>query len=607
MHRWILLILLIWFTAWVPSTEARILHASVFEDPSADMTIDQVTHASFMPMGDTLARGYTPSTFWVKLVLAAHDGPQYLRARPPFLDHVTLYRPDETHPAGWLTFENGDRVPMQDRRIWGVSLLFELPPTESEQTVYLRLQTQSTNLMNVDVLTLTEFQQQAFHTMLLQLLVIAVMLGILIWATLDFVLNRQRIVGVFLLVQAVQMGYVLAVGGYLPLIFFTATVADHMTSILVGLTVSITLVFHRLLVAEFEPSKWALRMLNTMIALSIIAFVATLFGQFQFGLPLSSYIVLFLMPVLLWLAFSAKRNHLPGLVALRITYVALAGVLFFVMAPIFGIWVSFDLYMWATTTQGLLTGLIMAAFLFRRSIAIQRQNVSNQLHLARVQENLAVQQQLAADQRQFLDMMAHELKTPLGVIQLVLETVTLPEGQQKRLHRSLDTMSAVIDRCRLSLQLDEGHLTPKFEAIEVSGELQDFVSTCKEPDRVVLVGRGPFNVQTDQQLFLVIVHNLLDNAVKYSPQDTTVTVTTQAHEYKGCQGVRLTVHNRVTIAPAERSETLFEKYFRGSNAKGQTGSGLGLHLSQRLAVIISGHLWAELGQKDIKVCLWLPS
>ena len=607
MQRWILSILMVWFMAWVPSTEARILHASVFEDPSAAMTIDQVTQASFVPMGDTLARGYTPSAFWVRLVVAAHDDHQYLRVRPPYLDHVTLYRPDETRPKEWLTFENGDRVPMQDRRVWGVSLLFELPPTDSEQTLYLRVQTQSSNLMNVDVMTLVEFQQNEFHTMLLQLLVIAIMLGILIWATLDFVVNRQRIVGVFLLVQAFQMGYVLAVGGYLPLIFPAATVADHMTSVLVGLAVSITLVFHRLLVAEFEPSKWALRVLEAMIALSVLALVAVLFGQLQFGLPLSSYIVLFLMPVLLWLAYSAKRDCLPGRVALRVTYTALAGVLFFVMAPIFGIWVSFDLYIWATTTQGSLTGLIMAAFLFRRSSATQRRYVADQLQLARVQENLVAQQRLAADQRQFLDMLAHELKTPLGVMQLTLDSMALSDGQQKRLHRSLDTMSAVIDRCRLSLQLDEGRLTPKLEAVEVSIALHDLVLTCTEHERVVLVGRGPFNIQTDQQLFLVIAHNLLDNAMKYSPPDTLVTVTMQAHQHKGCRGVRITVHNKTTSVPAGRSEILFEKYFRGNNATGQTGSGLGLHLSRRLAGIIRGHLWAELDQDDIRVCLWLPN
>lgn len=607
MQRWVFTTFLMWFLAWVPATEAQIVQASVFEDESAAMTIDEVTNAAFTPMGDTLARGYTESALWVRLVLAAHENSQYLRVRPPYLDHVTLYRPDGASPTGWFVSENGDRVPMQDRRVWGVSLLFALPPIDSEQTVYLRAQTQSSSLMNVEVMTLPEFQQKEFHTMLLQLLMIAIMLGILIWAALDFVVSRQRIVGVFLLVQIFQIGYVLAIAGYLPLMFSLATVADQVTSVLIGLVVLITLIFHRLLVAGFEPNKWALRVLNTMITLSALAVVTIVFGQLQFGLPLNSYIVLLLMPVLPWLAFTAKRECLPGRITLRVTYVALAGLLFFVMAPIFGIWVSFDMYLLATTAQGSLTGLIMATFLFRRSSALQQRFFADQLELARVEEKLVAQQLLAADQRQFLDMLAHELKTPLGVMQLTLESVALSDVQQKRLHRSLDTMSAVIDRCRLSLQLDEGRLTPRLETVEISVTIKDLVSACKEPERVVLVGRGPFDVRTDQQLFIVVVHNLLDNAMKYSPQDTAVTVTMQPHELESAQGVLITVHNRVTSVPAQQPEILFEKYSRGKNATGHTGSGLGLHLSRRLAVIINGHLWADLGQDDIKVCLWLPN
>jgi len=562
---------------------------------------------SFEPMGDTLARGYTTSAFWLKLVVAAHSEPQYLRVRPPYLDHVALYRPDASPPSGWVVLANGDRVPMQDRRVWGVSPAFPLPAADTEQTVYLRLHTQSSSLMNVDVLTLPEFQQQEFHTMLLQLLLIAVMLGILIWAALDYVVNRQRIVGVFLLVQVAQMGYVLAVGGYLPLLFAGEAVPDLMTSVLVGVTVGMTLLFHRMLAAEFEPSKWALLLLNFMIAGSVLALVAVLFGQLQFGLPLNSYIVLLLIPVLLWLAFTAKRNAIPGLLALRITYVALACVLFFVMAPIFGIWVSFDLYVWTTTTQGLLTGLIMAAFLFRRSVVTQRQFIRDQLQLARVQEKLVVQQQLAADQREFLDMLAHELKTPLGVIQLTLDAVQLPAVQQQRLHRSLDTMSAVIDRCRLSLQLDEGRLQPKLETVDIAAVIKDLVMTCKEPARLVFNETGPSLTRTDQQLFRVILHNLFDNAIKYSSTDTSVTVSIEARDDDGQAGICIVVHNYIARWPTADPEILFDKYFRGANATGQTGSGLGLHLSRRLATIISGRLWAELGSGEIKLYLWIPN
>jgi len=587
------------------------VRVQVLEDPTAALTIAEVSDGSasmpFSPMGDTLARGYTSSAFWLKVLVPAHNDLRYLRVRPPYLDYVTLYRPDPQSTSNWLVFESGDRVRLQDRGVWGVSLLFALPPADKAQTVYLRLQTQSSSLLHVDVLTLDAFERQAFHTMLLQLLLVAVMLGILIWAALDYVINRQRLVGVFLLVQIAQIGYVLAVGGYLPTLFPIDILTDQATSLLVVLTVAITLIFHRLLAAEFKPSRWALGLMDVMIAVSVISVIAVLVGELQFGLPLTSSLVLLLMPLLLWLAFSAKRNQLPGLVTLRVTYVALALVLFFVMAPIFGIWVSFDLYVWATTTQGLLTGLIMGAFLFRRSMALQLQFVDDQRSLARVQQKLLSEQQRVADQRQFLDMLAHELKTPLGVIQLTLDSVELSATQQKRLHRSLDTMSAVIDRCRLSLQLDENRLQSNVEEVDIASAVQDLTLTCKDPERIRLTIDGPTRTSTDRQLFLVIMHNLLDNALKYSPAGSEVLIDAQRCEREGQSGVCVMVHNLVTRCPTQDPEALFEKYFRGSNAMGQTGSGLGLHLSRRLADIIGGRLWAELAPQDIKLCLWIPN
>lgn len=611
MRHWFYGLLLVCLSAWLSVVQAGILQASVLEDLEGNLTIQEVTDpakaGSFVYMGDTLARGYTQTVFWVRLEVAAHAQPQYLRVRPPYLDRVTLYKPDPDNSSRWTVSTNGDLVPMRERQVWGVSLLFELPPSDVVQTMYLRLQTRSSSLMNLEVLPLQAFQQQEFHTMLLQLVLIAVMLGLFIWAAFDYLVNRQRIVGVFLGVQVAQVGYVLAVGGYLPMMVANPLVADQLTSLLVALAVAITLVFHRLLMVEFEPSRWALRLLNLMIALSFLSVVSVLAGELQFGLPLNSALVVVLIPLLLWLAFSSKRDSLPGLFALRATYVALALVLCFVMAPIFGLWVSFDLYVWATTTQGLLTGVIMAAFLFRRSMAMQRQSLADQLQLARVQEKLLSEQQRAADQRQFLDMLAHELKTPLGVIQLTLDSVALSAAQQNRLHRSLDTMSAVIDRCRLSLQLDEGKLTPVLEAVDISEAVHDLVLACKEPERIVLDDAGPALTRTDRQLFLVILHNLLDNAVKYSVPETPIIVTTKACEQDGKPGICVMVHNEVTRRPVREPETLFDKYFRGINAIGQTGSGLGLHLSRRLATIIGGRLWAELGPNDIKLCLWIPN
>lgn len=577
------------------------------EDGSAELTIDEVVDLDFTALGGTLARGYSQSAFWLRLTVAPSDEQRLLRVRPPYLDELTLYLPDPKLANAWIVLHNGDRVALKDRTVWGVSLSFPLPASDQTRTLYLRLKTESSSLLNVQVLNLPAFQQSEFRTMLLQLLLIAAMLGLLIWAALDYAVSKQTIVGLFLFVQIAQISYVLALGGYLPILAPGVVLADLGTSLIVIMTVAITLFFHRLLAAEFEPSRWALRLLNAMIAVCLGAVVLLLIGQSQLGLKLTSAMVVLLIPVLVWLALSARRNRLPGLVALRVTYFSLAGVLFFVMAPIFGIWVSFDLYLWATTTQGLITGLIMAAFLFSRSIAIRRQSLIDQLELARFQEKLNVEQKTAADQRQFLDMLAHELKTPLGVIQLTLDTVALSDHQQRRLQRSLETMSAVIDRCRLSLQLDEGRLKPKFEQVEVVIEVENLVLACKEPDRIGLEAEGSNTIRTDRELFAVILQNLLDNAIKYSVKDSLVTVSTHAVAREGRAGVMVCVHNLVTKPPVEQADQLFQKYFRGANASAQTGSGLGLHLSKQLAHIIHAQLWVELGPNDIRFCLWTPN
>jgi len=579
----------------------------VLEDHTATLGINEVVQQDFEPSSATLARGYSQSAFWVKLTIAPSNEQRLLRIRPPYLDHVTFYRSDPLQPGGWVVLQNGDRVALNDRTIWGTSLSFPLPVSTQDETIFLRLKTESSSLMNIEVMTLPAFQRSEFRTMLWQLLLMSAMLGLLIWAALDYAVSKQTIVGVFLLVQVAQIGYVFALGGYLPILSPSDVGADLVASFIVVIAVIVTLLFHRILIDEFEPNRWALWVLNLLIVACLVALVLLLLGDTQNGMRITSMSVVLLIPLLLWLAITATRNRLPGLVTLRVTYFALAGVLFFVMAPIFGVWVSFDLYLWATTTQGLITGLIMAAFLFRRSIHLRRQSLLDQLELARYQEKLVVEQRTAADQRQFLDMLAHELKTPLGVIQLTLDSVDLSAQQQKRLQRSLETMSAVIDRCRLSLQLDEGRLQPKFEQVDIVNEVENLVLACKEPDRIGLEVDDPHALQTDRELFVVILQNLLDNALKYSTPDSLVTVSVQACDRDGRAGVIVCVHNAVLRPPVQRAEQLFEKYFRGSNAGGLTGSGLGLHLSKQLAQIIYGQLWVELGPNDIRFCLWTPN
>ncbi|MFD2032135.1 7TM-DISM domain-containing protein [Ancylobacter dichloromethanicus] len=90
----------------------HIVGRAVLEDPEGTLSIEDVTGRAFAPAGPILARGYTPSTHWLRLTVRPGDGgPLVLRIRPTYLDRVELYEPDANAPGGWKRDVTGDRTP----------------------------------------------------------------------------------------------------------------------------------------------------------------------------------------------------------------------------------------------------------------------------------------------------------------------------------------------------------------------------------------------------------------------------------------------------------------------------------------------------------------
>jgi signal transduction histidine kinase len=104
---------------------------------------------------------------------------------------------------------------------------------------------------------------------------------------------------------------------------------------------------------------------------------------------------------------------------------------------------------------------------------------------------------------------------------------------------------------------------------------------------------------------LIIIGNLLDNALKYAPPQARVRVSMTATEQGGRRGVVISVSNPVGRAGRPDATRLFEKYYRGTHARHRSGSGPGLYLAQRLATRIGARL--SLRQDDgVTFELWVP-
>lgn len=205
----------------------------------------------------------------------------------------------------------------------------------------------------------------------------------------------------------------------------------------------------------------------------------------------------------------------------------------------------------------------------------------------------AVRRQLNMQQQQQNFMMAitHELKTPIAVAQLNLETMLkyqLDEHRtQKLLQMTLQELKRLNDLANnvlVSSQLEDGRYKISSEEIDFSALVRNSVLEFKTrfPD---------WNWETDLQeetdivgdalLLEIMVNNLLENAVKYSPKGKMI----KARVHKRDSSVILEISDEGPGIPDEEKPKIFQKFYRIGNEQTRTkkGTGLGLYLCKKIA------------------------
>jgi signal transduction histidine kinase len=213
--------------------------------------------------------------------------------------------------------------------------------------------------------------------------------------------------------------------------------------------------------------------------------------------------------------------------------------------------------------------------------------------------NLLLQEQLARKE-QFNAMIAHELRNPVSPIIIYAQMVGRPAqraetiqrgtkiivSQARRLVRLVDDL---LDNARLS----SGQFALVREMCDVVVLTKEIVEQLRPiaPHHTlqVEVPNAPVIGNWDSGRLQQALGNLLDNAIKYSDPETTITVriiTTPdvAH---------ISVHNQGTSIPSAESSELFRPYVRLKGANRQRGSGLGLYITKCIIEAHGGMLRLE--------------
>jgi len=208
-------------------------------------------------------------------------------------------------------------------------------------------------------------------------------------------------------------------------------------------------------------------------------------------------------------------------------------------------------------------------------------------------------QRAEAARRQLLADLAHELRTPLSVIQGNLEALLdgafplTPESLAPVYEETLHLGELVEDLRTLTLA-ETGHLPLAKERVEL-GELVEGVAEAVRP---VAAEEGiELKTQCEPDLWVLadprrirqVLGNLLSNALRYSPPGSTVTV--EALRQGG--EIWVSVQDQGPGIPEEDLPHVFERFYKVDKSRAEGGTGLGLAIAKEIVQAHGGRIWAE--------------
>ncbi|WP_405728913.1 sensor histidine kinase [Anaerotignum sp.] len=231
----------------------------------------------------------------------------------------------------------------------------------------------------------------------------------------------------------------------------------------------------------------------------------------------------------------------------------------------------------------------------------RRAKVEQRMHTELVDLALACNQmadqleKVESTRQQFVSNVSHELKTPLSSVKVLSESILLMEDVPKEMYveflhdinSEVDRMTAIINDLLTLVKLDQKEIPLNFKEIDLNQlmaginkrlqPLADAKGVSLEADYLKEI-----TADADEMKLSLAISNLVDNAIKYTPEGGTVKVTLNADH----QNVFITVADTGIGIPEQEVSRIFERFYRVDKTRDRETGGTGLGLSITHATIM---------------------
>lgn len=206
-------------------------------------------------------------------------------------------------------------------------------------------------------------------------------------------------------------------------------------------------------------------------------------------------------------------------------------------------------------------------------------------------------------------MLLHEIKTPLSVIKFGADSLKNvqadPSKNQvwaKRIDTSADTINHILNQCLLADKFEFGLANYQEEQVNLHAEFSQIVERVgylnpAYPERIHWEFSNSLPIDTklylDPIFLRSILENLISNALKYSATNSKIFLTVSQSILGSKPKFEFQIKNQIGKVGPPQVDKIFTRYYRAEEAKGYSGTGLGLWLANEQAKAMSASIRCE--------------